>query len=83
MQEASAKRTPPSRCGRTDWGLRRLRRSLWGRRPSLRPGDAINPVRWGQMRRSKEGKSSCRNHHATTDAVRRFGGCSRCYSRGR
>lgn len=54
-----------------------------GSQASLRPGDAINPVMWGQMRRSKEAKSSCRNQHGTTDAIRRFGGCSRCCSRGR
>ena len=43
-------------------------------------GDAIHPVRWGQMRRSKEAKSSCRNQRETTDAVRPFDGCSKCYS---
>ena len=80
MREASVKRTSPSRCGRTDRGLRRLRRSLRGRRPTLQPGDAIHPVRGGQMRRSKEAKSSCRNQRETTDAVRPFDGCSKCYS---
>src|SRR5208283_243086 len=80
MREASVKQTTPSRRGRTDRGLRRLRRSQWGRRPSLRPGDAINPVRWGQMRRSKEAKSNCRNQRETTDAVRPFDGCSKGYS---
>ena len=48
-----------------DRGLRRLRRSLRGCRPSLRPGDAINPVRWGRRRRSQEAKSSCRNQRET------------------